>query len=394
MRKAILFDAIRQNGGSYQMSLNNLTSFIKNFKKKKIDFIIYTHNKNQDLDQLKIEYKIVNLTTWDFIYIFLNNLFFINSILKILDITSSFEKELLKKNVKLLIFFFVSWKSFLLNKINFTSTILDTSHIDFYGKRKFKEISIWVIIVREYLYKNVLPLSYKVITESKDLKHKIVKLYKIKPSSIISVPNLPSLLLKNKNKIKIDKIKKVRKKFNINNKFYLYPAQFWEHKNHNIILEAVKKLNKKNKSINFIFCGKDKGCLNITLKKISEYNIEKNIKVIGYIKDNELHHLYKMSEGLVMPSYFGPTNIPPVEAWFFNIPVVYSSVNASHGLDAAVYFNPNSSSQLIKCLSKLENKKFKNQLISKGKIRLKSIKRENIQGHAKFSSEIKNFKQI
>ena len=35
MIKAILFDAIRQNGGSYQMSINNLISIIKNFKKKK-----------------------------------------------------------------------------------------------------------------------------------------------------------------------------------------------------------------------------------------------------------------------------------------------------------------------------------------------------------------------
>ena len=389
MIKAIFFDAIRQNGGSYQMSLNNLMSFIKNFKKKKISFIVYTHKKNPDLDKLKIRYEIICLNTWDFIYIFLNNLFFINSILKILNIESSFEKKLLKKNVKLLIFFFVSWKSFLLNKINFTSTIMDTSHIDFYGKIKFKEISFWVILYREYLYKKILPLSYKVITESEELKQKIVKLYKIKINSIVSIPNLPSILLKNK--IKLDKIKNIRNKFDINNEFYLYPAQFWEHKNHQIILESVKKLKKKNKNINFIFCGKDKGNLNLILKKISKYNIEKNIKIIGYVSDNELYHLYKMSKGLVMPSYFGPTNIPPVEAWYFNIPVVYSSINSSHGLDEAIYFNPDSSNQLIKCLLKLENKKFKGKLIAKGKKRLISIKRENVQGHIKFSSEIKKF---
>ena len=392
MIKAILFDAIRQNGGSYQMSLNNLISFIDNFKKKKIKYIVLTHKKNLDLDKLKINYEIVNLTTWDYIFVFLNNLFFINKILRFLNIRSSFEKKLLKLKIKLLIFFFISWKSFLLKRIYFTSTVLDTCHIDYYGKKKFKEISIWVILFREYLYKKILPLSYKVITESKDLKKKIIKLYKIKSNAIIPIPNLPSILLKNK--IKNYKIKNIRKKYDIKNKFYLYPAQFWEHKNHQIIIECVKKLKKKNKDINFIFCGKDKGNLNLILKKISEYNIEKNIKIIGYIKDNELYHLYKMSEGLVMPSYFGPTNIPPVEAWHFNIPVIYSSVNSKHGLNAAIYFNPNSSSQLIKCLSKLENKRFKNQLISKGKKRLISLKKENIKGHIKFSSEIKNFKLI
>ena len=91
MIKAILFDAKRQNGGSYQMSLNNLISFIDNFKKKKIKYIIITHKKNSDLDNLKINYRIVNLTTWDYIFIFLNNLFFIKKILKFLNINSSFE---------------------------------------------------------------------------------------------------------------------------------------------------------------------------------------------------------------------------------------------------------------------------------------------------------------
>ncbi len=389
MIKAILFDAQRQNGGSYQMSLNNLISFVDNFKKNKIKYVVLTHQKNSDLDKLKIKYEIVNLTIWDYVFTFVNNLFLINTVLKFLNIRSSFEKKLLKLKVHLLIFFFISWKSFLLKKIYFTSTVLDTCHIDYYGKKKFKEIGIWVIIFREYLYKKILPLSYKVITESKDLKEKIIKLYKIKSSSIIPIPNLPSVLLKNK--IKNYKIKNIKKKFNIKHEFYLYPAQFWEHKNHQLIIECVKKLKKKNKNIYFIFCGKDKGNLNHILKKISEYNIENNIKIIGYVNDNELYHLYKLSKGLVMPTYFGPTNIPPVEAWYFNIPVIYSSVNSKHGLNAAIYFNPNSSSQLISCLSRLENKKFKNQLILKGKIRLTSIKRENIQGHAKFASVIKKF---
>src|SRR6056300_1637080 len=99
------------------MSLNNLISFIDNFKKKKIKYIIITHKKNSDLDNLKINYRIVNLTTWDYIFIFLNNLFFIKKILKFLNINSSFERKLFGLKVKLLIFFFVSWKSFLLNSV-------------------------------------------------------------------------------------------------------------------------------------------------------------------------------------------------------------------------------------------------------------------------------------
>ena len=34
MITGIIFDAVRKNGGSYQMSINNLLTFVDNFKKK------------------------------------------------------------------------------------------------------------------------------------------------------------------------------------------------------------------------------------------------------------------------------------------------------------------------------------------------------------------------
>ena len=36
--------------------------------------------------------------------------------------------------------------------------------------------------------------------------------------------------------------------------------------------------------------------------------------------------LYKESIALVMPSYFGPTNIPPLEAFNLGVPVLYSDL--------------------------------------------------------------------
>ena len=73
-------------------------------------------------------------------------------------------------------------------------------------KNNFKEISLSVYLFREYLYKNVLPKSYRIITESNELKKKIIKLYNLKPNSIISIPNLPSILLKNKKLLNKKKI--------------------------------------------------------------------------------------------------------------------------------------------------------------------------------------------
>lgn len=389
MITGILFDAVRQDGGSYQMSINNLLIFINNFKKKNIKYIILTHKKNIHLDQLKIKYEIIKISIIDFFFIFFKNIKIFKFLFIRFNCQSSFEKKLIKKNISLLVFFFTSWKSFLLKKVKFTVTVMDVSHYDFYRKKKFKEISSLVFLYREYLYKNILPLAYRIITESNDLKKKIIRLYNLKSNSIISIPNLPSMLLSNKKNINLIKI--VKNKYNIHNKFYLYPAQFWEHKNHIIILEAIKKLKFNKNNITFIFCGRDKGNLEYIKKKISEYNIEKNVKIIGYVRDDELLVLYKFCKALVMPSYFGPTNIPPVEAWSLDVPVLYSSLNQNHGKNAAIYFNPNSSNQLAKAILQVDIRKTRKKLIKNGRLRLKDIKKENLLGHASFSLDIKKF---
>jgi len=78
-----------------------------------------------------------------------------------------------------------------------------------------------------------------------------------------------------------------------------------------------------------------------------------------------------MCEALVMPTYFGPTNIPPVEAWSLGVPVLYSSTHFSHGKDAAEYFNPDSPRSLVYAILNLNATKA--QLIRKGKVRIISI---------------------
>ena len=45
---------------------------------------------------------------------------------------------------------------------------------------------------------------------------------------------------------------------------------------------------------------------------------------IGFAPNNEIPFLYKQSLALVMPTYLGPTNIPPLEAFFYETPVCYS----------------------------------------------------------------------
>ena len=44
---------------------------------------------------------------------------------------------------------------------------------------------------------------------------------------------------------------------------------------------------------------------------------------MNFLPDEEISYLYKNCLAVVMPTYFGPTNIPPLEAFKLGIPTIY-----------------------------------------------------------------------
>lgn len=390
MKVGILFDAKKNFGGSYQMSINNLLDIKKISQKKNLECIVLAHKKSEILDNLKINYEIIKLSIFDYMYLIFQNSILFKLLVNRIKFLSPFERKIKKKNVKFVFFLFTSYKALLLQDTNFASTVIDTCHKDFSEFKETKSYNIFYF--REFLNKKILPISSVIITESQELKKKIIEFYQLNTNKIISIPNLASeLLLKSKN---ITNINAVKEKYNLNNNFFFYPAQFWAHKNHLIILKAIKKLKEQNKNIYFVFCGYDQGNLRFIIKKIEEYKISENIKILSYLPETEIVALYLLSAGLVIPTYFGPTNIPPVEAWHLKIPVVYSAYLKNHGESAALYFHPNSEEELILALNKLEDNKIREDLIFNGEERIKALDLQRLEGLNLLSSKLEELKNI
>ena len=75
-------------------------------------------------------------------------------------------------------------------------------------------------------------------------------------------------------------------------KYFFYPAQFWEHKNHIRILEAIKILKERDINVNFVFCGKDKGNLKNIKIKISKLKIIDHVKIFNFLSNEEIKIKY------------------------------------------------------------------------------------------------------
>ena len=284
-----------------------------------------------------------------------------------------FEKILVKYDIDLVYFLSPNKLAIDLVKINYITTVWDLAHRDtpeFPEVRTFRKFE-----GLEILYTQSLKKSIGIITDSNKGKINIIKRYGIDKNRVYAVSYLPSQNAINTN------IVDVKKKYCIGDNYIYYPAQFWSHKNHIYILDAIKLLLKDNINLKAVFSGSNQGNLNYVLEYAKNIGVRNHIEYLGYVPGEDIYSLYKQALALVMPTYFGPTNIPPLEAFSIGVPVIYSDLPdlKEQVGDAALLCdlnNPESLANHIKSL--LQSNNLRSSLIEKGQKRLKELQEVNI----------------
>ena len=152
-------------------------------------------------------------------------------------------------------------------------------------------------------------------------------------------------------------------------KYIFYPAQFWMHKNHKNLLQAIYLLKERIPDIHLVLVGSEKNSLFDIKKMIPNKALNQNVTIMGFVSDEQVMYLYQNAVALVMPTYFGPTNIPPLEAMALGCPVIASNKYAMPEQigDAGLLFDPDSPEELATCVERVwNNEELRQNMIAKG----------------------------
>ena len=203
--------------------------------------------------------------------------------------------------------------------VPFIFTVWDLGHRIFPFFPEYKS-NIWDS--REVTYNKMLKKATYIITGNRIGKTEIVENYSINPDKIHIIPfPIPTFCLKNNKNNNTSSIQ-------IKQPFIFYPAQFWAHKNHIIIIEAIAWLrDTKNIIINCYFTGHDYGNLFHIKNMIKKYKMDDQIFILGFIPQEDIIHFYKNALAMVFPSFIGPNNLPLLEAVAFGCPLLYSNIS-------------------------------------------------------------------
>ena len=170
-------------------------------------------------------------------------------------------------------------------------------------------------------------------------------------------------------------------KYSLKKPFIFYPAQLWPHKNHAYILEALRILKDKNIIIEALFTGTNYGNGKFLKQLTEELGLTEQIHFAGFVDRKDIILFYKNALALVMPTYLGHTNIPPLEAFKYGCPVCYSDLpdlreqvgDAAFLMDLA---NPESLANILTEILSDENKNIVQEKIKKGYDVLKNFSPE------------------
>jgi glycosyltransferase involved in cell wall biosynthesis len=235
---------------------------------------------------------------------------------------------------------------------------------------------------REYMFRNGTRRALLVLVDSEVGKEDVLTFYGpygVTPDMVKVLPFLPAPYLSSD--VSAGEKDRVRRQYNLPERYLFYPAQFWPHKNHIRIVQALAFLKEERRlEADIVLVGThDDRLRERTFRQVMslarKLGLGPRVHYLGYAPDEDMSALYAGAVALVMPTFFGPTNIPPLEAWALGCPVLTSDIRGIREQmgHAAVLVDPASVESIADGINRLwMHEELRRTLVDRGRKRLAS----------------------
>lgn len=205
----------------------------------------------------------------------------------------------------------------------------------------------------------------KIIAVSNSTKKDILKNYSLDEKKIDVVYN-------GYERAKLKAVKFKRK--NVDKPYILYVGTLQPRKNIPTLITVFGKFLHFYPDFELYIVGKKGWLYQKIFDQVAETGLTDKVHFTDYVTDEQLAFLYQSAFCLVMPSFYEGFGIPLLEAMSYGCPVIssFSSSLPEVGGDSCLYFDPGNVDDLLEKMKTLkEDKNLKQELIKKGKERLK-----------------------
>lgn len=282
-----------------------------------------------------------------------------------------FKRKLLHELGAELLFCPMSAVSFHESGIPTVSTILDIQHEYYPQFFESKELAH-----RKAFYKKICAQAKAIVCISKYTRETFVEKFGF-PEERVYVVHIgiqERLALPNHNQQE----KFLKQKSLQGVTYAYYPANFWPHKNHNMLLTAFSMFSKKHSNMNLhlVLTGNALDRDKEIRDALNQMDISDRVHILGYLPEEEIAIILSQAKFLIFPSLFEGFGIPAVEAMMFGKPVLCSNRTSLPEIvgDAGLYFDPRMPDQIEEAIFRvMDDKNLEMKLIHLGSERVKQF---------------------
>lgn len=375
-------------GGGFQQSLTD-TMWMRDWASTAgIDVTVFTtlHDNVAILADLGVDSVYLKLGWLDRLVLFLKYSGPFDLLQYTMRVRAPFEKKLIRSGVDIVYFTTTSNWNLVLYQLPFIITIFDGCFRD---SPEFDEVREFAQFERrDTVWRNSAIKASVVITNADELIDMLCRRYAMERDHAVCIPFSPSPYVSRWEATGVVEDDAILRKHGIEPGYLFYPAQFWSHKNHATILLAMRLLRDQGEKHRLVLCGSDRGARAAFEALVAHHGLGDCVHMFGFVPNAELGALYRGAHALVMATYFGPTNLPPLEAWAVGTPVIYPEAFQAQAGDAAILFDYDDPASLAKAIVKVGSAEERTRLAAAGKQRLAHFAERIDEGHRQLARHL------
>lgn len=121
-------------------------------------------------------------------------------------------------------------------------------------------------------------------------------------------------------------------RYDLPRRYFYLPNQFWRHKNHRLVVDALDLLKSRGRDVVVAASGntedfRESGLFDKTMSEVSSRGLEPNFKHLGMIPLDHVYALLRASMALINPSECEGWSTTVEEAKSFGVPMILSDID-------------------------------------------------------------------
>lgn len=228
------------------------------------------------------------------------------------------------------------------------SLIVDALHRSFPDTLPPAEVSF-----RDDWYAREIERSTSIQTNSQFCKDQLVEGFGADPDKVFTL-SLP--LHVRFNRIQMGALP--AKIAHLPHRYFLYPANYWLHKNHRNLVEAFALYRKKegDQALHLVLTGQEDERSYELRKQIEALGLADTVHLLGHLDLPSYKAVWELAHSLVFPSRYEGFGLPLIEALYFQKPVACSNEAFANEFlaPAALKVDTRQPTELAEALSRLQ----------------------------------------